>query len=108
MDEIAFDDKVSRPGIGRLFFPRLFRVNPVDFDSADPLPHKIGIAVMPIKPMINVVELDPLVGCNDADVEHIFFVQNMVEFAVIFALHPHAASALVQGHVGHREEEHWL
>ena len=106
MDQIALYDQVG--------WSRVCRVLPSRFLAAallhlgHPPAQEVQVAFMGVETAVDVVVVDAVAGSHDADMQDVVLIEDVVEVAVVLALHPHAAPALVQRHVGHREEEQRL
>ncbi len=61
-----------------------------------------------IESVVYFIEFDAVVGGNDAYMENILFIDDMVQFAILLVLHPHASAALIKCHMHHSIEEYWF
>ena len=109
VDQVGLDRQVGRPrveghaAVGACGGRRTEGVEP-----GQPSLECVVVVLCSVEAVVDLVELDAVVGGDDGDVQHVLLVDDVVQFAVLSVLHPHAAPALVQRHVHHSEVEQRL
>jgi hypothetical protein len=95
VDEVAFDGEVGGSGID-LCFPEAFGgIGFYFLQFGQPAGDGVSEVVVLVESLVYFIEFDAVPGCDDADMQYVFLVEDVIEFSVLFVFHPHAATALV-------------